>query len=165
VRVCDKHRLRTMLIVYFLNSEGDLTVDLYREQSSDSTYDAQRNLMGRTHYVDPDTLKYHKSRVLAFRIHADGLLCSLIESCAADMHNRKRRFRYVIFDVLGTVLDRPKLDESFTSKHYAEKAMWKAVESIDAIKHTREALQQRKRSQADEYKRDLLRLKELKAKK
>lgn len=140
-------------------------MDLYRNEHSNPIADAQRNLMGRTHYVDPDTLRYHKSRILVSRVHADGLLYSLVESCAADVHNRKRCFRYVIFDVLGTVLDRPNLDESFSSKHHAEKAMWKALEQIDAIKHTREALQQQKRRRADEYKRDLLKLKELKAKK
>lgn len=139
-------------------------MNLYRNEHSNAVADAQRNLMGRTHYVDPDTLKYHKSRVLCSRVHADGLLYSLIESCAADMHNTKRVFRYVIFDVLGTVLDRPKMEESFSSRHAAEKAMWKALEEIDAIKHTREALQQQKQSQAAEYKRDLIQLKALKAK-
>lgn len=138
---------------------------LYREESSVSVIDAQRNLMGRTHYVDPDTLKYHKSRVLRCRVLADGLLYVIIESVALDMDNSKRGFRYVIFDVLGTVIDRLNLDDTFTTRNAAEKAMWKAVEFIDAIKHTREALQQQKRSQANEYKRDLLKLKELKAKK
>lgn len=139
-------------------------MDLYRNEHSHPVADAQRNLMGRTHYVDPDTLRFHKSRILCARVHADGLLYSIIESCAADMNNRKRVFRYVIFDVLGTVLDRPDLDNSFSSRHWAEKAMWKSLESIDAIKHTSQALKARAAYRAAELKRDLIDLKELAAK-
>lgn len=137
---------------------------LYQEESSNSTYDAQRNLMGRTHYVDPDTLKYHKSRVLRCRVLADGLLYVIIESVATDPDNSKRGFRYVIFDVLGTVINRVQLDETFTTRTAAEKAMWKAVESIDAVKHTRQALKVKKARDLDEYKSDMLKLKELAAK-
>jgi hypothetical protein len=36
-----------------------------REYSDNPTISAQKNLEGRTHYVDPQTLKYHGSRILS----------------------------------------------------------------------------------------------------
>lgn len=35
--------------------------ELYREQGNNPKYHAQRNLQGRTHYVDDDTLRFHKA--------------------------------------------------------------------------------------------------------
>ena len=39
----------------------------YKTESDHPKVNAQRNLMGRTHYVDPDTLRWHKSRILSAR--------------------------------------------------------------------------------------------------
>ena len=140
-------------------------MQLYRAEHSDPTADAQRNLCGRTHYVDPENLRYHHSRVLVFRVHADGLLCSLVESCSLDMNNSKRGFRYVIFDVFGKVLERPNLDETFTNRNRAEKAMWAALETIDAFAVTKKAIQDKHKSDLSEYKMDLVKLKEMKKQK
>jgi len=43
-------------------SEGPI-MKLFTRESGDPKTNAQRNLMGRTHYVDDATLRFHASRV------------------------------------------------------------------------------------------------------
>jgi hypothetical protein len=114
-------------------------MNLFRRESDKPKYNAQRNLMGRTHYVDDDTLKFHKSRVLATYVIDDGLLFAIITSDALNWENTKRGYRYVIFDVFGTVLDRPDLKEAYSTKKAAIEAMWHTANKIDAKAHTLEA--------------------------
>jgi hypothetical protein len=114
---------------------------LYRNESSDPKSNAQRNLQGRTHYVDDDTLRFHKSRVLSARHTDGGLLFAIVTSDAADMNNSRRVYRYVIFDVFGTVLDRPDLEHGFKTSDKATKAMWESLNAIDAPAITLEAIE------------------------
>lgn len=107
-------------------------MNLYRNQSSNPKTNAQLNLMGRTHYVDDATLKWHKSRVLSSRAVDDGLLFAIITSDALDMNNTRRGYRYVIFDVFGNTVARPDLEHAFRTAQQAGKAMWAALEQIDA---------------------------------
>ena len=107
-------------------------MNLYRDESSTPKWNAQRNLSGRTHYVDDDTLRFHKSRVLSTHVTDNGLLFSLVESIALDMHNTQRGFRFVIFNVFGDSIERASLDEAFKTRKAATKAMWQALEKIDA---------------------------------
>ena len=107
-------------------------MNLYRNESSNPKWNAQRNLSGRTHYVDDETLRWHKSRVLSAR-HADnGLLFAIVTSDALDMNNTKRGFRYVIFDIFGTVLGRVSLEQAFRTSDQASKVMWAELNKIDA---------------------------------
>jgi len=129
---------------------------LYQNEGSNPKFNAQRNLMGRTHYVDDETLRWHKSKVISARCTDGGLLFAIVTSDALDMNNTKRGFRYVIFDLFGTVLGRPALEESYTSSARAEKAMWKALNAIDAVTHTLAAIE---RSQ-EEYAKEMQRLRE-----
>jgi hypothetical protein len=80
---------------------------LYRnEWASTAKHKAQRALMGRTPYVDTDTLRWHKARVLeAFVIH-HGLFFVVRESVALDSNNGKRGQRGVVFDVWGAIVHR-----------------------------------------------------------
>ena len=77
---------------------------LYRNESMDPKANAQRNLRGRTHYVDDDTLRFHKARILSARVAANGLLFAIIESMSLDWDGTKRGFRGVIFDIFGNVV-------------------------------------------------------------
>jgi len=115
-------------------------VNLYCTKSSYPKLNAQRNLQGRTHYVDDDTLRYHKSRVLSARVADNGLLFAITTSDALDPDNSRRGFRYVIFDIFGTVLERPKLEDAFRTHAQALKAMWKTLNQINAKAHTIEAI-------------------------
>jgi hypothetical protein len=114
--------------------------NLYKCENSYHLVNAQSNLMGRTHYVDPGTLKFHKSRVLYSAVAYEGLLFAIVTSDALDYQNTKRGFRYAIFDLFGTCLDCPKLEEAFRTKEQAKKAMWAQIDKIDAKAVTLDAI-------------------------
>lgn len=125
-------------------------MQLYSNQSSDPKTNAQKNLMGRTHYVDPDTLRYHKSRIVSARHTHGGLMFAIVESCALDMKNTKRGFRYSIFDLFGHVIDRPDLENTSTTSRAAEKAMWASLNSLNAQAITLAAIRRKRDSDAQE---------------
>lgn len=108
------------------------------QESCDTKHNAQRNLSGKTHYVDDDTLRWHKSRVLSSGHLHGGLLFRITTSDALDIHNTRRGFRAVVFDVFGTTIYRPKLEEAFSTSHAAYKASEK--QEIDLVTHYREAI-------------------------
>lgn len=107
-------------------------MQLYRNESSHPLSNAQRNLCGRTHYVDGDTLRFHKSRVISARHTDQGLLFAIITSDAVDYQNTRRGFRFVVFDLFGTVLERTRMESAYRTSAQATKAMWAAVNAIDA---------------------------------
>ena len=114
---------------------------LYRSESSNPKWNAQRNLMGRTHYVDDDTLRFHKARVLSARHIDGGLLFSIVESVALTYNGNKRGFRFVVFDLFGHIVgERADLDHTWTSSEAASKAMWAELDKLDAIAITEEGI-------------------------
>jgi len=130
----------------------------YTKESTNPKSNAQRALSGRTHYVDPDTLTYHKSRILRTFILEDGLIFGLIESVALDPDNRTRGCRSVLFDIFGTVLERNELEDCVKTRKQAEKAMWADLETIDAKALTLEAIarfENRAKYEADDMRKDL----------
>jgi hypothetical protein len=116
-------------------------MQLFKDESSHAKVNAQHNLCGRTHYVDDDTLRWHKSHIISARVVDRGLLFAIVTSDALDMNNTKRGFRYVIFDVFGSVLGRPELKEAYRTSALATKAMWTALNKIDAKAHTLAAIE------------------------
>lgn len=94
---------------------------------------AQDQLMGRTHYVDPHTLKCFHSRVLAARPLCDGALFMITESSAKDPYNETRGFRCVVFDVFGEVVFRRSLDEMLRNGPAAEKDMLAWLAGFDPV--------------------------------
>ena len=110
----------------------------FDDKPCDPKYNAQRNLEGLTHYVDDDTLHFHHSKVLYAHHLFDGLLFCIVESCSLDMHNTKRGFRAVVFDVFGTTVSRPNLEDSYSTSKAALKASEK--EAIDLLAHYKAAL-------------------------
>jgi hypothetical protein len=124
--------------------------NLYRQEASDPKLNAQRNLMGRTHFVDPDTLRFHKSRVLAFHISDGGLLCAVLHSDALDWENTRRGYRYTVFDLFGTTVASLDLAEAFKTRAAASKAMWAKLNELDAKEITLEAIKRVERYHAQE---------------
>lgn len=118
---------------------------LFQHKSSYSKSNAQLNLESRTHYVDDDTLRYFKSRVL-YSGHMDGgLLFYIVESFAHSVTG-KRLFRGVIFDIAGNVVnDRASFDDAYKTSKQALNAMWKQANQLDAVEITRQAMQSEKR--------------------
>lgn len=128
-------------------------IKLYDQESYDGKRNAQLNLAGRTHFVDDDTLRYFRSRILASNHHDNGLLFSLIESCSGDYEHKTRVFRYAIFDVFGHCVDRPDLAHGFKSTEAARKALYVALNAIDAIALTRAAIEREMAAYASEMHR------------
>ena len=114
--------------------------------------DAQLNLQGRTHYVSDDTLRYHYARIIStYKVH-NGLLFALIESTALDHQNKTRGFRYVVFDIFGHVISRPKLEESFKTSDQARKAMRDYLNGVNAKKITHEGIKRQNEYQKREIR-------------
>lgn len=112
----------------------------FREESSDPKREAQRNLIGRTHYVDDDTLRFHKSKVLAARVLFDGLLFAIVESYSADYEGTWRLVRPVVFDIFGNVIDRVELADGFKTRKQAEKRLDLVLDGFQPVTHTRDAI-------------------------
>lgn len=112
----------------------------FEDKSYDDKRNAQVNLQGRTHYVDDDTLKYHKSRILKCHITDNGLLLAIVESYQATFDG-KRLFRPVIFNMLGGVVDRVTGTGGYKTKQQAIKAMWESLDAIDAVQETKQAFE------------------------
>lgn len=115
-----------------------MRIRLFEEKSSCPKYDAQRNLSGLTHYYDDETLRWHKSRVLSSSTLFGGLFHASITSDGLEMHGSKRGFRYVVHDVFGTCVSRPKLEECFSTRCQAVKA-FESLE-IDILAHFKAAI-------------------------
>lgn len=128
-------------------------MDLYSVKSSNDKHNAQRNLEGRTHYVDDDSLRFHKSSIIATTATDSGLLFALVESYAVDYQNTRRAYRPVVFDIFGTVLSRVDLENGYKTAKAARKAMWEALNAIDAKAHTLEAINKAERAYAEECER------------
>jgi hypothetical protein len=125
-------------------------MQLYQNKSCYPKPNAQDNLQGRTHYVDDDTLRAFRSKIISTHIVYDGLFFALVESLSLDYNHTKRGFRYVIFDIFGTVIDRPKLEEAWRTSEKAEKAMWAQIDKIDPKAHTLDAIARHERHFATE---------------
>ena len=123
----------------------------FDDQSYDPEYNAQRNLEGRTHYVDDATLRCFRSRILLTAINADGLLFGLVESVSLNPDHTARGFRSVVFDLFGTIINRKGLDDCRKTRAAAEKDMRRTMQSVDALAHTLTAIDEQKRA----YGRDL----------
>lgn len=114
---------------------------LYRSESDDPTRDAQRNLTGRTYYVEPETLRFHGSRILETYVVDGGCLFAFIESYSADYQNTTRRRRFVVFDVTGWVVKRVNLEDGWRTTKQARAAMWECLNSLDARAITAAAIE------------------------
>jgi len=140
-----KERITTALY-----SQG---TSLYTCKSSYPEYDAPRNLMGKTHYVDPDTLKGFGARILNAGDAADGLLYWLVESVKSRPNAGAYTRRAVIFDVFGEVLN-----ERDTWHKDTQKAVTEALEFVrtfDAVKHTADKLAARARRDMETARKTL----------
>jgi hypothetical protein len=99
---------------------------------------AQQNLAGRTHYADDDTLRYFGARINRAGHRADGLLFLVVESVSSKPEDTKRNKRFVVFDVLGTVVN--NREEWFATTDQARKAAAEFLAGFDAEAHTSKAL-------------------------
>lgn len=115
----------------------------FDHHSYDAKASAQRNLSGRSHYADDATLRFFHARIQSCRPECNGLVLVLVESVAGDINNRSRGFRFVAFDLFGTVInDRPTLSPETLLKS-GDKARAAAdawLEAFDVAAHYRQAM-------------------------
>ena len=131
----------------------DAGASFFRCESCYDAYNAERNLNGRTHYVDSDTLKYFKARILRCGITDDNLLLWIVESVGNKPHGGNANKRFVAFDVWGNVVcDR---DEWFTTTDKALQHGREWLAGFDQVKHTLDEIKsiaKRKESEAKRIK-------------
>lgn len=120
--------------------------DLFGDKSGDTKWNAQRNLEGRTHYVEDSTLRYFHSRIVSAKAVAGGALFYIIESSAMNAENTKRGFRFVLFDLEGCVIERPELEACFRTSEQARKALWAFLDGFDVAAHYHKVLKARAES-------------------
>ena len=101
----------------------------YQSKSSYPDSDAQRNLEGRTHYADPDTLRYFKARILRATHSSNGLFYLIQESlkCPLEPFNGSTARRNVVFDVFGSVVNGREVFHKTAvkaDKEYSELRAW-----------------------------------------
>ena len=133
-----------------------LSEALFTDRYQNPAGNAQENLGGRTHYADPQTLRYHKSRILSARPLSMGAFFLIVESCALDYQNTRRGFRAVLFDLAGEAVYRPALDETHKTRDKASAAFWAWFEGFDELAHYRAKMN----SRADGYARKIVQLNE-----
>ena len=121
----------TQAIAYTLRAE------LYTSRRSHPASNAQNNLTGRTHYVDPGSLRFHKSRILSAQPILSGAFFLIIESCALDYDNTRRGVRAVLFDLMGKTVYRPSLEECRRTRDQACRDFEAWIGSFDPIAHYR----------------------------
>jgi hypothetical protein len=117
-------------------------VELFGDKSNDPKHNAQKNLSGRTHYVNDDTLRFFGSRIISARPTDDGLFFKIVESVATEHDKSRRGFRVVVFDLFGCAVFRPSFDECTSSSAAAEKYYSKHYDT-DTWKHYRTELKTR----------------------
>lgn len=110
-----------------------MRVYLYADNSSYADSNAERALNGKTHYVDPDTLRYFKSKILRAHATKNGLYFILQESLPHPDYGMKRVRRNVVFDVFGsTVDDETARDVIYTNNDKADKAFNELLLAFDS---------------------------------
>lgn len=116
-------------------------IRLFRCESCYPECDAPRNLQGRTHYCDPDSMKYFKAKILNGGTAAGGLLFWIVESVQSRPNQGGYTRRAVVFDVFGDIVNeradmRETQGEWFKNTRKAEDAALAFVKGFDAVGHT-----------------------------
>lgn len=115
-----------------------LNISRFERCGYDAKATAQRNLSGKTHYVEDDTLKFFHARINSARVAHEGLTFAMVESVAEDFENRARSFRFVAFDLFGTVLNDRESKHAKSEKATEEMLAW--LESFDVLSHYKAAM-------------------------
>ena len=117
----------------------------YDDRGQNPTTRAQAALSGRTHYVDPETLRFHKGRITGAQRISMGAFFLIVESCAVDYENTRRTFRAVCFDIFGKIVYRPDLDSGSTSNATATAAFYTFWDNFNEAEYYAEELKSRAR--------------------
>lgn len=109
-------------------------------QRSSPVLNAQDALSGIIHYCDTSTLRFHHSRIVGASVASCGAFFKVTETCAQDYQNTRRGYRVVLFDLTGSAVYRPSLDELTRTREQADKAFYAWFDQFDEIGHYREQI-------------------------
>ena len=109
-------------------------------QRSSPVLNAQDALTGITHYCDPATLRFHHSRIVGACAVSSGAFFKVTETCAQDYQNTRRGYRVVLFDMTGSTVYRPSLDELTRTREQADKAFYAWFDQFDELGHYRDKI-------------------------
>lgn len=124
----------------------------FEEKSYQAKRNAQANLDKRNYYVHEDTLRFHKSKILASGCDDLGLAFYIVESVTFSGERVSKRFkRVVLFDVLGNVLHREECRNSLEGIQLARDYFTKH----SSVDHTLRAIRERANVQAHRAQRAL----------
>jgi hypothetical protein len=119
-------------------------IELFRERSGMPLNQAQRNLQGRTHYVDDATLKSFGAKVHTTHVMDDGLIFGMVESLQKGFNPEDGRvWRPVFFDLFGNIVARPPIEDSFDNIKQAQAEFWKLADTLDAQALTIEGVEKK----------------------
>lgn len=118
-------------------------LDTFQDRRSDPKARAQDSLAGRTHYVDETTLRYFHARVISSGCTCSDTLFYIVESCSLDHQHTHRGFRGVVFDVWGTTVYRPSMEETHKTSEAARRAMYAWLDQFDVAAHYAAELERR----------------------
>jgi hypothetical protein len=124
-----------------INALRAYNVSPYKHKSTHPSINAQENLTGRTHYADPQTLKFFKARIMDGTRSANGLYYLLQESVIHPEFGRARR--NVVFNVFGAVVaGREALHKTAKSanKEYEHLVAWMDAHESDVAVTLRERI-------------------------
>jgi hypothetical protein len=122
---------------------SELSISVFSHKSSYAKNNAQSNLGDKTHYVDDGTLSYFKARINSAGNVDAGLLFYVIESHSIDSNHTARQFRFVIFDLFGTVIERAAMGEGWKTSSKASAEMWEFLNAFDTAAHYASVLESR----------------------
>lgn len=104
--------------------------------SESTTRAATRTMSGRTHYFDPDTLRYFNSSVSCMAITENGVAMVTLERVGMDSSGTRKGYRVNVHDLTGRVIgDRVELENMTTSKAVADRQFhdtWAAAQAREA---------------------------------
>ena len=138
-----------------------LNIEKFKYESTYPKNNAQINLKHRSHYVDDDTLRYFKSRILSSYHYADGLLFGFVESFAD--YEGKRKFRGVVFNIVGHCVYQLDSGDAVNNSSRAEELMMEFIGSFDAKADAVEALNSQKQWMTRDFDRAISNLTKEKA--
>lgn len=117
---------------------------LFKEYSGMPLNQAQRNLSGRTHYVDDTTIRSFNAKIHSVHVLDEGLLLGIVESVQKGFNESDGRFfRPVFFDLFGNTVYRPDIEDSFDSLKKAQADFWKQADLLDAEALTIEGIEKK----------------------
>jgi hypothetical protein len=122
----------------------EMIANVFHNFSCDPLVNLTKNLEGRmSSFADPRNLRKNKQRVLSCRPAADGLLLGVtISDSKCYSYQRQRCFKFLIFGLLGNVVARTPLNESFRQHNLCVRALDVALGRLNAIEANETSLQQ-----------------------